>query len=78
MASGSTPDEAQTFQLSRRQIFSCFSGIRASAGRLRTLKAGCGKGKQPETADLAGHRAADLGRSPVSIIGIPQLIAGVG
>src|SRR6266566_5354369 len=33
MASGSTPDEAQTFQLSRRQIFSCFSGTRASAGK---------------------------------------------
>jgi len=31
----------------------------ASAGRHRTLKAGHGKGKQPETADNARHRTQD-------------------
>jgi hypothetical protein len=49
------PGEAQTFQISRRQLFSHLRR-RASAGRLRTLKAGRGKGKQPADPGLAPDR----------------------
>jgi hypothetical protein len=55
MVPGSTPDEAQTFQLSPRQLVPHLRR-RASAGKTPDPKAGRGKGKRPETAGNAGRR----------------------
>jgi hypothetical protein len=83
MASGSTPDEVQTLQISRRQLFSHLWAGPAQE-RLRTLKAGRGKGKQPETAGNAGHpteahQLLPLCRGPDYADARPEgLLAGCG
>jgi hypothetical protein len=50
----STPGEAQTFQISCRQLFASPAPSQRRNGS-GTLEAGDGKGKQPQAAGNAGH-----------------------
>ena len=60
MAPCSTPGEAQTFQISRRQRFS-HPRRRARAGKAPDPEGRTRQGKQPQTAGNAGQPAEDRG-----------------